>query len=87
MTLIEKMARAMLDDMNRGMPRFVAQTWEQCTDLARESMLFRARKALEAMRGDPGHDITAAVVPPGKDRSDVLRIWNALIDAALKEEG
>jgi len=41
------------------------------------------RAAIAAMR-EPGHELTAAVVEPTKDRSEAVRIWQAMIDAALK---
>lgn len=44
---------------------------------------FRARAAIEAMR-EPTHDMTAAIVPVGEDRTDAVIVWQAMIDAALK---
>lgn len=93
MTLIEKMARAAYEGNRERFnateverPEWGLESWEDGIEALREDWRQFIRDGLKAMRGDPGHDITAAVVPPGKDRSDVLRIWNALIDAALKEE-
>lgn len=42
----------------------------------------RARVAIRAMRGDPGHDVTAAVVFPTCDRSPAVKMWEQMIIAA-----
>lgn len=44
----------------------------------------KARAAIKAMAGDPGHDITAAVVEPTDDRRWAVKAWSAMIDEALK---
>ena len=43
-----------------------------------------ARAAILALR-DPDHDTTAAVVAYGDDRTEVVKMWNAMIDEILKE--
>ena len=40
------------------------------------------RAALVEMK-DPDHDMTAALLPPGADRTELLRQWRMVIDAAL----
>lgn len=96
-TMREKIARAMLEDINDSLPRFTAQTWEQCTDLARESLLRRADNVLRAMReptekslGAMGRAWASSHYGPVRQPDDWLErdmraVAGAMIDAALEE--
>ena len=56
--------------------------WDRhASEYDRERFLGIAAAVLGAMR-DPDHDITAAVVSPTQDRTETVRIWNAMIDRA-----
>lgn len=44
-----------------------------------------ARAAIRAML-NPDHDMTAAVVDPGNDRTWAVAVYNAMIDAASPQE-
>ena len=43
-----------------------------------------ARAAIAAMH-DPDHDMTAAILAPGDDRTETVKSWNKMIDAALNK--
>ena len=61
-------------------PKWGEQAWQESTE-GRAHYINMARAAIRAMR-DPGHDLTAAVVRPGDDRTEAVRMWQAMIDAA-----
>lgn len=82
MDMIEKVARA-IDPMAWAAP-WEDYPAERARREARQAgSLMTARRAIEAMRS-PDHDMTAAIVPVGEDRTDAVTVWQAMIDAALK---
>lgn len=48
--IVERVARAICDDIDDGLPAFTRQKWEDLTPLARATLRKRARAAIEAMR-------------------------------------
>lgn len=85
--MVEKVAKAIRiaanEQVNREMSLLLAKT--SSSEHVEEFLTNRlARAALEAMYGDPGHDITAAVCKPTRDRTWAVKAWNAMITEALK---
>lgn len=86
----ERIARALAEDTDRTMPRFVQQKWEGLTGLARAAMYRRADAVLEAMRTPTLHmkqEAGDAVIVGccNLQLRDAEKVWNIMIDAAAKE--
>lgn len=60
--------------------------FEEITDSQKDMFVIVARAAIQAMRGDPGHDVTAALCKPGENRIKFVEIWQAMINAASPPE-
>lgn len=98
-TMVERVARAISADMERGFPPRVQSSWETLSDQARETMMLRARAAIAAMRepteavlnagADHMHEAIDYSMEPGEgiDGYYVTPVWQAMIDQALAEEG
>lgn len=86
MDMIEKVARAIClaegfdPDFNYDPNGLGAMA---VSDVRWKLFTHAARAAIEAMR-EPDHDLTAAVVPVGYDRTHAVIAWRTMIDAALK---
>lgn len=81
----ERIARALAEDIDRTMPRFVQQKWDDLTDLAKAAMFRRADAVLEAMMV-PTPEMLRAVDGEDADkmvaRGRAYSAWQSMITAA-----
>lgn len=86
--MIEKIARSFFDSVHehgvRDLGKSVFMTWEELSEKHKADYRDSAKKALQAMQGDLGHDITAALCKPGDSRWDAVNAWQVMIDAAIR---
>ena len=76
--MVDRVAKALSDQMEADMPSFTVMSWDKCTDQAREVFRKRARAAIEAMR-EPTERMSDCI-----SSYDNPTIWQAMIDEALK---
>lgn len=89
MTLVEKVARAIWATREDGFPGLVRQSWEDATQLARDSTMADARAALavvfDALRDPTPAMIQAAVDRPHTEGLIYAAIWRAMLAEAERE--
>lgn len=61
------------------------KTWDTLEPRYRARWVNAQRAALTAIR-EADHDMTAAVVEPGDDRTEAMRVWSSIVEAILKGE-
>jgi hypothetical protein len=94
MDVVERVARALAEDIETSLPPRTKMAWEELTAPAKATMLRRARVAIEAMRG-PTPEMKEAGIEAIADAEMTVRQWlnfsaddlgpafNAMIDRAL----
>jgi len=79
--MVERVAMALAANVEEGFPRFVKQSWDQYTELARTAFRLRARVAIEAMR-EPTQTMLDAT-GNGECGRWAPGVWITMVDAAL----
>lgn len=88
MTTLESMARAAYEKFPTVMrgPHFLGCLhWPELQDWQKKELCEAQRAALLEAR-TPSHEITAAVVKPGDDRSQAVLGFRAIVDAIIGEK-